>query len=77
MPRIPQFDSFEEFPPATEPSNHPAGSRERIDAYADRFLRGEAIFHDDDAKTIVRPSSNNPKPTESAIREFNLRKLFA
>ena len=40
----------------TEPTHFPAGSFGRIEAYRQRFERGEHLWHPLDARTIVPPS---------------------
>lgn len=61
---------------ATLPCTYPAGSRERVEAYRLRVERGERVFHDSDAKTIIRPTTG-PNPGPSGIKVISLRELCA
>ncbi len=56
--------------PASAPTSHPAGSPERLEIYCQRYLRGEELFHADDANTIVAPHRVGVR-SGAAIRQYH------
>jgi hypothetical protein len=54
--------------PASEPTETPRGSKERIAVYRQRYDRGEELFHPDDSRSGVVKNDAQPTDIELANR---------